>query len=368
MIVHIISSLKVGGAEMMLKKLLLTRQQNGFDDAVICLTSKGKVGDDLSNSGLKVYYLNMSILNFPVALFNLFKLTKSLNTRVIQTWLYHADFFGSLVSVVYRIPIIWNIRQTQFSSKKSFTYLLMKLCAKLSFFIPRYVICAAENSRKSHINYGYDANKMLVIHNGFDVQTAILKQTTVTDGLHLKKTNFLVGIVGRYHFDKDYASFVKASYHVLQVFPNTDFIMVGRELNSGNNELLDLINKFSVINRFRLHGESDQLQHIYPELDVFVLSSINEGFPNVIGEAMMYGIPCVSTDVGDTEFIIGDTGIVTPKGDPAQLSNAICQILALSETERNRLGEKARERIIQNFSIATTVSKYSILYERFAKS
>lgn len=368
MVVHIISSLNVGGAEMMLKKLLLARKQNGINDIVICLTSKGKIGDDLSKRNIEVYYLNMRLFTLPIAVFTLFKLIKNLKPKLLQTWLYHSDFFGGLVSVLYKIPVVWNIRQTHFSTKFSFTYLLMKLCARLSFFIPNYIICAANNSKASHIKYGYDEKKMLVIPNGFNIEKTLLPSNVDVNSCKKDKSDILIGIIGRYHADKDYPTFIKASSFVLNLYPNAKFLMVGKNLTSDNIELVKLIKKYSDINKFYLHGESDQVDLIFPVLDVFVLSSLNEGFPNVLGEAMMFGIPCVSTDAGDASLIIGNTGRITPIGNSNELGKAICEILSLNDDEKKYLSDSAKLRIKNKYSLASTVSKYSDLYDNLAKS
>jgi glycosyltransferase involved in cell wall biosynthesis len=99
-------------------------------------------------------------------------------------------------------------------------------------------------------------------------------------------------------------------------------------------------------------------------LDVLVCSSIyGEGFPNVLGEAMASAVPCVTTDVGDSAMVVGETGRVTPAHDPQALSMAISSMLELTPQERARLGRAARQRVQEHFELSRVVERFESLYE-----
>jgi glycosyltransferase involved in cell wall biosynthesis len=99
-------------------------------------------------------------------------------------------------------------------------------------------------------------------------------------------------------------------------------------------------------------------------LDVSVLSSMSEGFPNVVGEAMSCGVPCVVTDVGDCAWIVGNTGRVVPPRNPSRLARAIEELLRLGAVGRAELGKRGRQRIMDHFSIDSVVRQYEKVYER----
>jgi glycosyltransferase involved in cell wall biosynthesis len=99
----------------------------------------------------------------------------------------------------------------------------------------------------------------------------------------------------------------------------------------------------------------------YGGMDFLVSASLSEGLPNAIGEAMACGVPCIATNVGDCATLIGDTGIVVPAGDVQALSRAILRMLALGPEQRILLGARARQRIIDEYSIAEMVSKTEAL-------
>ena len=105
-----------------------------------------------------------------------------------------------------------------------------------------------------------------------------------------------------------------------------------------------------------------------PGFDLLCLSSRwGEAFPNVVGEAMACGVPCVATDVGDCRHVIGNTGRIVPASDPVALREALGEMLLLDEEARLSLGVKARARIDEHFSLSATVDKYTILYNSILK-
>ena len=102
---------------------------------------------------------------------------------------------------------------------------------------------------------------------------------------------------------------------------------------------------------------------ILPGLDVLCVSSRSEAFPNVVGEAMSCGVPCVTTDVGDAAQIVGETGHVVPVGDPARLAEALRAIVQMGAEARVRLGRVARQRIIEHYSLDSMIKQYQRIYE-----
>jgi glycosyltransferase involved in cell wall biosynthesis len=96
-------------------------------------------------------------------------------------------------------------------------------------------------------------------------------------------------------------------------------------------------------------------------MDIFVLSSRAEAFPNVVGEAMALGLPCVVTDVGDAAMLLGDAGrVVTPR-DADALAAAVLELAALPEAERCTLGARGRSRIAEYFSLRSACRRFTEL-------
>jgi glycosyltransferase involved in cell wall biosynthesis len=117
----------------------------------------------------------------------------------------------------------------------------------------------------------------------------------------------------------------------------------------------------------RILGYRSDIECLLPGVDVLCLSSaFGEGFPNVLGEAMACGIPCVSTDVGDARRIIEDTGLIVPGRDPASLADAMIDLIDRGPAARAALGRAARERIEKTYSLPRIVERYIALYSDLA--
>ena len=117
-----------------------------------------------------------------------------------------------------------------------------------------------------------------------------------------------------------------------------------------------------------LLGPRDDLPRLTAAFDLATSSSaFGEALPLVLGEAMACGVPCVATDVGDSAFLIGDTGRSVPPRDPARLAAAWAEMLALPLGERVRLGAAARQRIAEEFSLEAMTQRYQQLWTDIAR-
>lgn len=373
-IIHIIIGLGVGGAELMLKRLLESHQFNtDYQHSVISLTGLGSVGPQLQAKGFDVKTLGMrTAFDTPLILWRLMQAIKLGHPDVVQTWMYHADFLGGVAARLtgYR-NVIWGIRTTEVTAGgKRTTAYIRKLCAKLSRTVPHTIICAADASRRAHIAIGYDAKKMIVVPNGFDLTRLI---ATPAQRNHLRlQCNFdaedvIVGYLGRFHPAKDQENFVKAAGTVARQHSKARFLMVGRNLSADNKQLLQWIEATGCPDRFVLLGERSDVPICLAAMDLFCLSSRTEGFPNVVGEAMAMGLPCVVTDVGDAAQLVADTGVVVPKEDSNALALGLGQLLKMPPLARQQLGQAAKARVCAEFSMDQARRRFEAIYQQVTK-
>lgn len=372
-ILHIIVGLGVGGAELMLKRLVEThRSRKVYQHKIISLTSVGKVGLELRELGVDVRSLEMrSFLDVPHTLWQLSRIIKLETPDIVQTWMYHADLLGGLAArFVGNRHIVWGIRTTDVQAAGvRTTNMIGNVCARLSHWLPHTIVCAAEASRRTHIAVGYDATRMTVVPNGFDLtrlvaspeQRADLRQLCGFDDTHV-----VVGTLGRFNPAKDHANFVRAAGLVAQHRPEVRFLMVGRELTRDNAVLMDWIAQTGYAERFVLLGERVDVAVCLSAMDIFGLSSRTEGFPNVVGEAMAMGLPCVVTDVGDAAMLVADTGVVVPKENASALAQGLEQLLVSGTDALLAQGQLARQRIVAEFTIVRARDRFEAIYQRVA--
>lgn len=367
---HIIVGLNIGGAEVALQRLIKSHERTSkYEHEVVSLTTIGPIGDELERAGIKISCLDMrSVFDIPKVISKLARLVRASRPDVVQTWMYHADLLGGVAArLAGNDRVIWGIRTTDVraAATKS-TVIVQYLCAFLSRWIPRRIICVAEAARASHRQVGYDAAKMLVIPNGFelsrfDVPAAQALQLRETLGFSAR--DIVIGTVGRFDPAKDFPNFVDAAAELFAKHDNVKVVMVGRGLHKANVELMQCIKNTGYPDKFLLLDERKDIARCLSAIDIFCLPSRTEGFPNVVGEAMAAARPCVVTDVGDAALLVGDTGIVVAKEDSVALADGLGMLVAMSHQERRVLGEQARKRIDAEFTVDRARERFEAVYE-----
>ena len=368
-IVHVISDLDAGGAEVMLAKLVGGMDRARFSNTVISLTDRGQLGEQIESSGVAVHTLGMKRGRLDIlALPRLIRLFKTLSPTIVQSWLYHADLLSTLAVKLSGSPILtWNIRcsDMDLTQYPPLTRWVQRVLACWSA-IPAAVIVNSEAGKQQHERLGYRPRRWDVIPNGFDTQR-FLPDSSVRLFLrkewHVPGDAVIVALVARVDPMKDHSTFLDATQEVSKARQNARFLLVGKDTQT----LEPAIAAKGLTDRVRVLGYRSDIERLLPGVDVLCLSSaFGEGFPNVLGEAMACGIPCVSTDVGDARRIIADTGLVVPVRDPASLAHAIIDLIDRGPAEREHLGRAARARIESEYSLARIVDRYSVLYSDLA--
>lgn len=354
-IVHIITGLGSGGAENMLYKFLKYSDKEKYSHEVISLTDDGVIGQKIKTLGINVNSLNIKKNKIIKSLFMAKKICK--NFDIISTWLYHADIFGFIVAkILLRKKIIWNIRHCNLEkdvNKKSTLRIV-----KINSYLSKFANAITYNSKKAFSNHkliGYKNKNSIIFYNGFELNEfrySYEDRIKLRKNLCIKEDVKVIITVGRWDAQKDYNTLIKA---LVEVKLKYDFLMlmVGTNLTEANNDLYLLLKENNLLNNVLLLGRQENISAFLSAADLYVSSSVGESFSNAIGEAMACELPCVVTDVGDSRYIVGDTGITVHAKDYIGMSNAITSSFQSSVNVRCY---KARDRIIQNFNIQDIVN------------
>ena len=371
-ILHLITGLSTGGAEMMLYKLVSKMDRNKFEIQVISLTDIGPIGEKIEDLGIPVRSLGIARgMPDPRMVFKLAKWFRRDIPDLIQTWMYHADLIGGLAAkIAGGIPVIWNIRHSNLDPKvnKNTTLWTAKVCTKLSDWLPSKIVCCSYVSEQVHARLGYNQNKMVVIPNGFDLDVLspdMNARKAIRKELELAEETTLVGLIARFNPQKDHQNFFQAAGLLHQNRPDVHFVLCGDGIDWNNSKLTEWIVDAEVKSVTHLLGHRSDIPSIQAALDIASSSSSSgEGFPNVIGEAMACEVPCVVTDVGDSAKIVDVTGIVVPPKDPQALAKGWERLIEMGAEARRKLGIAARKRIQANYSLAVITEQYEDLYHR----
>lgn len=366
----VITGLGTGGAEMMLYKVVSEINRDIFEVKVISLLDITALRDKFAQLGVPVMVLGMRRgIPDPRGLFQLIRLFRKERPHLVQTWMYHADLIGGLAAKLKGdIPVVWNIRHSNLDPQvdKKTTIWTVKACSMLSSWLPRKIICCAERSRDIHMQEGYDQEKLMVIPNGFDLdrfnpdpqaKRRIRAQLSIPDDA------VVIGLVARYHPQKDHDCFFQAAALLGDRLENVHFVLCGDGVSSENENLLSLLKGKKFEGKLHLLGVRKDIAELTAAFDIATSSSrCGEAFSNTIGEAMACEVPTVVTDVGDSAYIVGNTGRVVAPGQAEELAWALQDIINLGPEGRSRLGVLARQRILEHFSLDKIIKQYEKTY------
>ena len=365
-LVHLITGLGQGGAEAMLYKLLKNMDQEKFSNIVISMSDEGFYGEKIKKLNIPVYCLNIKNqkLKSPFSIVYYLKIIKKVKPDIIQAWMYHANFFSLIFSFIFKnIKYVNNIRLSlhDINKQKLMTRFIISANAKLSPYSD-VIINNSINSIQQHIDFGFSEKNHLHVPNGFGEEFFSVDlnfRLKFMEKYKIKKVEKIIGLFARYHEQKNHIGFLSvADILVKEKEVEWRFVLAGTDCDIQNSELKKTIESFNLSEKVILLGSIDTSKY-FSCLDIHLLTSRTEGFPNVIGEAMASGVPCVATDVGDCKKIIDRYGYVASIDDYALLSK-YCK-MALNFSEKNK--EEMRNHILKNYSIKAITEQYERIYE-----
>ena len=373
-ITHIINSLKKGGAEGNLYRLCKTlkkKYKNKIDITIITLIDNGFYEEYLEKLGIKVYSIKINekknFFKFITYIFKLRKFITNYNPDVIQSWMYHSNFITLFLPKIFYEKIFWNIRHTQLNLKisKKFTIFLSLICGFFSRFIPKKIIYCSEASISFHENFHkYSKNKSVLIDNGYSFKNyyySLFLRKKFRKKYKINKKHFLIGFAGRYSKQKNIPSLIMAFSNIVKKYDDVYLYMVGKNINYNNKELVEFVLNLKITDRVFFLKEKKNLLKFYNGLDMLILPSIDESFPNVVAEAMLCKIPVLSSDVGCAKKIINSCGFIMSKNDPSSIYKNIIKCLNIYKNKKKfwtSLKKNSRLRIVNNYSLNKMTLNY----------
>lgn len=356
-IIHVITNFSAAaGAETMLARLLQVSQAPRILVVPLMEVSERNAAM-LDNPRVRIHPLGIrNAAGMAGAVGRLARLMREEQAAATMCWMYHAMVVGSLARTLSRTgcPLYWNVRQSidDPDALTRSTRLALKLCRSLSGW-PDAIVFNSQRGLEQHREYGFRNTENLLIPNGFVLPTSPAPP---------RESLRVFGIAARFHPQKDYPTFFHAAGTLFKTRPDVRFIAVGKGLSPDNDKLAPIIAAaglpFEVI---ELRGETRDMDQFYSDIDGLVLSSRSEGFPNVVAEAMSYGRPVVTTDVGEAARIVGDAGIVVPSRRPNDLAEGMRRLMALGPEEYDRMCVAARDRIEWNYALPGIARRYDAL-------
>ena len=370
-IVYLTTGLNMGGAEVMLYNLLSNIDRDRFEPTVISLMDKGVFGEQIEELGIPVHSAGMLVGKPSLSSAKkVIDLIKQAQPDLIQGWMYHGNLAAQFFNFVSgkKTPVLWSIHHSlhDLPSEKPLTQAIIRFGSWSSKYISK-VAYVSEKSKGQHQKLGYSHSNGCIVPNGFDIskfQPSAEVRQKFRQELGIADDTFLIGSLARYHPMKDHANLLRAAKILLEQSPDTKFVLIGTNVDHENSGLTDLIAELGIKDSVYLLGQRRDIPEITPALDILTSSSaFGEAFPLVIGEAMACGIPCVVTDIGDSGWIVGDTGKAVPPKNPKALAQGWQEMIDLDYAARAEKSAAARNRIVEKFALDSIVNQYENIYQ-----
>jgi len=353
-----IPSLATGGAERQFAALANGLAARGHQVLAVALGQGGPLADSLGQARL-VELHKASRWDTPRVLLALAGLLRREKPHIHYAFLPSCCVLGGLLQPFFPASrLVMGVRAADADGQGRAGRVLLGLEARLSGRAA-LVIANSQAGRALCLRRGFPEDRTLVVENG--VETGRWRPDRPS-GAPLRARwgvgagERLIGLVARLDPLKDHATFLEAAARLAAKFPAARFVCVGGGPEDDARRLREKAEALGLGARLTWAGEQADMAAVYNALDVLCLSSVSEGFSNVLGEAMSCGVPCVATSVGDAARVLGDVGLVVLPGDAAALAAGLAAMLERLEREGAAMGRACRERMAREFPLARMVA------------
>ncbi len=354
--------LEVGGTETHVLELASRIDRSRFDIIVCAMKSGGAVAGELQSRGVKVISLDGAGKLDVRVLIRLFKVLQTEQPDVIQAFLFWANVAARACGRILRaFPVISSYHDEVVSEGR-----LMRLLDRLTLQWTQTIVCCSEAVRRSvDLQIGETGNRCTIIPFGVDVDYLKNAEAATRQELGLREEGLVIGTVCRLVEPKKGLSVLLKAMGELKHRhgkPPCQLLIVGD--GPSRSMLEELCERLGLTAWVVFAGTRRDIPRVLHSLDVFVLSSLYEGFGIAILEAMAAGKPVIATHVGGIpEFVVpGETGVLVEPGNSASLADAIEGLLADSEQARH-MGIKGQDRAQRQFGISGVVRRHEQVYE-----
>ena len=362
-IVRVIARLNIGGPAIHVTNLTAGLDPRRFESLLVTGTEnpgEGSLLDAALRRGIRPIVIPEIVGEASLkprdlkALVALYRLMRTERPQIVHTHTAKAGFLGRLAARLAGVPIVLHtyhghVLHGYYSPMKS--RLLRRMERVLARMTDR-IIAVSEQVQADLVRYGVaNHEKISVVPLGFDLGPFLnnaADRGALQREMGLGNGERLVGIVGRVFPIKNHRLFLEAAARVAAEEGDARFVVVGDGIL--RPEMEEHVQRLGIADRVFFTGWRHDLPRIYPDLDVLVVSSRNEGTPVSAIEAMASGRPVVATRVGGLPDLIDDgkTGVLVPSEDAPALAAAILRVLRDPDTA-HRMGEAARAQVRDRF-------------------
>jgi sugar transferase (PEP-CTERM/EpsH1 system associated) len=350
-VVHVVTTLAIGGLEKVVLDLVRFGARDPFAMSVVCLDESGVLAEQFARIGVPVDVIGTAG-SVPGRILRLARLLAQLKPHVLHTHNPQAALHGGIAARLARVPAVVHTKHGRDYIERPALAWASRLASR---WTSRVVAVSEDAASVAREIEGVPARSVRVIHNGIDTDLFAVHPPRPARAPRRAVT------VGRLSPIKDHATLLHAVRRVVDAAPTFQMDIVGD--GPARPELEALRESLGLRGNVHFHGYQAQVAGFLAAADIFVLSSISEGVSIALLEAMASGLPAVATDVGGNREVVvsGETGYLVPSRAHDLLAAVMLRILS-DVAGLERMGRAARQRVEGQFNLRTVVQQYERLY------
>lgn len=362
-ICHIISGDLWAGAEAQAFNLVREMVKDDQVSLKVITFNNGVLVDKLRICGIETEVIDESKTNFIVIVWHIFQILKKAKVEIIHVHGFKESFLGGIAA---RFCGHVRIFRTFHGKGLTDSKLRYRLIEKINgIFFSDQLISVSEDLKQFLVSCGFKKSILKVVHNGVCLDDVKPTNTAedVRRELRISDDAFVIGTLGRMVKVKGHKFFIEGAKEVVTRNPRIYFILAGDGPLMG--ESLDWVKKNNLMENIKIIGFRNDPYDVLNIFDVFALTSLHEGIPMVLLEAMCLGKPLITTGVGGIPEIISDrvTGIMIPPGNSKGFA-AACMELIANDMLRKKLTDNCRKVVMERYTSDTVAEKVVQLYNR----
>ena len=374
-ILHITPTLGDGGAERTLTNLCL--HSDKYEHYVMYF----KRFDTNNDIKYETLLIERGIILVPIKIYKTFDVVKKLfwirskvknyQPNLVQSWQYYGNFL-SIALAGLDIPIVWNLRRsdTTLQTLNRKLWIINKICAFLSFYLPTQILACGQTVKTAHEAIGYDNRKMKIIHNGLsrvDCKYNESKRIAFRRFHNLKDETIIIAMLGRFDVAKNYDYALDVLQKLIEYYPNICLFLAGKDMNSQNTSLISEIIRLGLRSNIKLLGSITEIDKYFSGADIYLSTSITEGFSNSLIESMSCSLQCFVTDVGSNAEVLGSNDFIIPLNDANMAAKMIAEHLSkakdTTKVARPYRNNRLSDWVAKHYTIDHMVKTYEQLWQ-----
>ncbi|MDD5226838.1 MAG: glycosyltransferase family 4 protein [Candidatus Omnitrophica bacterium] len=374
-ILYVVTQLELGGAQKQLLSLIRRLNRDRYNLFLFTAQDGLLMEEALSIVGLSLHrskYLKRSVdpLRDLLAMIEMTRFIKKNKIDIVHTHSSKAGILGRWAGILTRVKMIihtvhgWSFNDFQMPFFRKLCVGLEKLSAR---FTDKIIVVSHHDKQKGlRFKIGTDSRYSLLRY-GIDRAQFGMKDPSVRSELGISDDALVIGTIACFKPQKALEDFVKLAFLAKQVFPRVRFLLIGDGVL--REKIEKLIEKFDLSSQFILAGWRKDVPRLLSAMNVFTLTSLWEGLPVAVLEAMVSQVPVVATRTGGISEIVmeGETGFLVPCHDMSSMLEKVC-VLFRDVSLKNRIIQSAKQRVNEKFDTETMVKAHEDLYQRLIEA